>query len=145
MKIAPKDRSVLPADEYLLQIKKIEWKRKKDDSEASPYINVECVVLEGDAEGFHMFEIFSTNPRAVFRLEGLLKATGVTKEFNTNDEDWQREMRLELLGRTFRAKVTIQTDEQYGDKNRISRIYKPKENDQIPDRGDIDGGEDMPF
>ncbi len=115
--------SVVPAGEYTLALVKAE--RKKSSTAGNYYLNCQ---FNGKYDGkplvvWHIFNLKNSNTTAQEIAERdlakFMKAVGV----KVLKDKWDVS---KLLNKPFIARLTVQKDEEYGDKNKISG-WKPLE------------------
>lgn len=112
-------RDVLPAGEYIAAIVKSERKDAKTPGNA--YINLEFEVTDGPATGrrfWSMLNLWNNNAQAVEiaqrELNSICHAIGRLRIDDTE----------ELHGVPLRVKLSVESNPQYGDQNRV-KGYKP--------------------
>jgi hypothetical protein len=113
--------SVLKPDYYPVQVKSAEWKMSKTGTE---YLNIAYTVVGPNHNGRYIWDMLfllhekqKVKNMALANLKNLIIACGYSTETltNVNKEDI-----IELIaGKELKVKVKIESDEQYGDKNRV--------------------------
>ena len=96
--------------QYELSITKCE--HKIGANSGKPYLNLELTVInDDDFNGRKIFDIVSLQESSLWKLKQLAESCGqeISDDFDTED----------FIGETVTAVVTIETSEEYGDKNRV--------------------------
>lgn len=114
------DFSVLPAGEYKVVIAKEEVKASKS-SPGSEYLNLQVKVIDGEYKNrtvFHILNLWNQNPKAKEIAERELASIRVAINLPVITDTAQ------LLNRPLVARLGIEQDATYGDKNKI-KGWKP--------------------
>ena len=107
----------IPAGDYLLAIKSFERKTSKRGKD---YLHCRIIVIAGAAAKRSFFDNISldqTNDGAMFRLSMLSEQCGVEQAFDLDDD---RAIRDNLVGRPFKARVSLKHENGYAN-NGIER------------------------
>jgi len=114
----PSDFGAIPEGKYLVQIAETE---EKISNSGNKYLNLKLQVLEGDYKNRYLWDIINLwhpkdNVREIAQqtMKSICNATNVLKP-QTSEE-------LHYI--PLRASVSLETDSQYGDQNRVKK-YLP--------------------
>ena len=128
---------VIPKGKYLSQVEKVEL---KDSKSGGQYLNVQFNVTDEQQNGRKFFELYNINNKseeAVKIALGQIKALVVASGANLNKfTDPQQLVGLECL-----ISLKVQTDDEYGDKNKITS-YSALKTDATPFQQEIPKGTD---
>ena len=115
--------SPLPSGRYLVNIVEAEEREGNE----YPYIAFVYEVVEGqdsdsddEVAGRKLFDNVSLSPKALWRFKSLLRCLGYEEKDLGGSLEIEPE---ELLEMEMEVQVKIQKDQEYGDRNRVSKYF----------------------
>lgn len=106
----------VPAGRYLTRVEECEEKEGTEH----PYLNFKHVIVDGEFEGRFIFDIASFSPKALWKLKGVLIASGYTEEDLAGELEINPEEFLEV---EYELVVTIAPDNNGIKRNRVTKHF----------------------